>query len=330
MITQLAYAVQAAIAGGQAIRAVNGASILVGVIVVSVCVLVVAFFGYRVVHAFERYAWIGCFIIYLIVLGLGSRGHYDPDWNKENQPTGRTLIANILSFGAIMSVGLDTDLPLASDGFCPRRFSVGAGWTSIAADYNTSLPSNTPVARTFIVTWVGTFIPICFTCLTSASLWAISDESYVEARENDGLGGILGRVLEPAGAFGKICLVLLAFSTISANAINTYSGALSMQSLAPIFMRVPRVLYVLLFWVIYVAASIAGREHFSEIVANVAALLAYVSERSCDVNASRQLGSQRADPLTKTPHIFFTRSSRPSSLCKSASSTRGSVAQVAR
>lgn len=143
------------------------------------------------------------------------------------------------------------------------RFSVGAGWTSIAADWNVSLPSDTPFARTFVITWVGTFIPICFTCLTSASLWAISDESYVEARENDGLGGILGRVLEPAGAFGKICLVLLAFSTISANAINTYSGALSMQSLSPIFMRIPRVLYVLLFWIIYVAASIAGREHFS-------------------------------------------------------------------
>lgn len=48
-----------------------------------------------------------------------------------------------------------------------------------------------------------------------------------------------------------------------------------MQSLHPVFMKVPRVLYVVLFTGISIGATIGGREHFGAIANNVAAVLSY-------------------------------------------------------
>lgn len=99
--------------------------------------------------------------------------------------------------------------------------AIAQGWTSIASDYNVHLPRDTPPARIFFVTWLGTYLPIIFTCITSAAWQTISKQSYVDAREADALGGIVGAILGPAGGFGKFLLVLLAFSTIAANTPNT-------------------------------------------------------------------------------------------------------------
>ena len=53
----------------------------------------------------------------------------------------------------------------------------------------------------------------------------------------------------------------------SANNIpNTYSAGLCMQALGKPFAAVPRVLWTVLTFVLYTVASIAGREHFSEIL----------------------------------------------------------------
>lgn len=65
------------------------------------------------------------------------------------------------------------------------------------------------------------------------------------------------------------------FSTISCNIPNTYSGALCIQTLHPILMKLPRVVWVTVFTAIYFVGAVAGRESFSEILANVASLLSY-------------------------------------------------------
>ncbi|KAK4051357.1 hypothetical protein OIV83_002841 [Microbotryomycetes sp. JL201] len=256
-LIQISYGVTTAIAGAQVLRAVNHSlSLVAGIIIISAVVFVICIFGLRWAHYFERYCWAVCLVIYVIILGLGSRGKYDVNAGAAEQDTGSALIGGVLSFA----------------GIC---FSIASAWTSIAADYNTYAPADTSRTKVFLATWLGTFIPICFINISGAALWSITDPKYVAAREADGLGGILGAVLEPAKQFGDILLVLLAFSTIAANIPNTYSGALSLQSLHPILLKVPRVVFVLIVTIIYVVAAIAGREHFSEIVANFAALLSY-------------------------------------------------------
>ncbi|KAM0789268.1 hypothetical protein ACM66B_000110 [Microbotryomycetes sp. NB124-2] len=256
-LIQISYGVTTAIAGAQVLRAVNhNLSLVVGIVIISAVVFVICIFGFRWAHHFERYCWGFCLVIYIIILGLGSRGNYDVNAGADAQDKGAPLIGDVLSFA----------------GIC---FSIASAWTSIAADYNTYAPADTSRAKIFAAVWIGTFVPICFINITGAALWSLTDPKYVAAREADGLGGILGAILEPAKQFGDILLVLLAFSTIAANIPNTYSGALSLQSLHPILLKVPRIFFVIIVTVVYVVAAIAGREHFSEIVANFAALLSY-------------------------------------------------------
>lgn len=48
-----------------------------------------------------------------------------------------------------------------------------------------------------------------------------------------------------------------------------------MQSIHPWLMRIPRVFFVIVFAVIYLVVALVGREHFSEILSNFSAILAY-------------------------------------------------------
>jgi len=109
----------------------------------------------------------------------------------------------------------------------------------------------------------------------SCALLTIQNSDYVAAFEDNSLGGLVGKILEPAGGFGKFLMVILMLSAISCNIPNTYSGALSIQTLHPVFMKVPRLFYVIAFTAVYLIAAIAGREHFGEILSDFASLLSY-------------------------------------------------------
>ncbi|GAA5885002.1 hypothetical protein JCM16303_006511 [Sporobolomyces ruberrimus] len=256
-LTQIAYAVTAAIVAAQALRAINhGLTLTVGIVVSTVITLVVCVGGYKILHYWERYAWIACFIIYLIILGLGSRGDYDVHAKTATMDTGRALTGDVLSFLGIM-------------------FSVGSGWTSIAADYNMTLPASTPSLPVWIATYFGTWLPIAFTCSLSASFAALTKASYATAFEEESLGGVVGEILRPAGGFGKFLLVILCLSVTSANTANTYSGALCLQSLHPILMKVPRIFFVILFTAVYLVLAIVGKDNYSKILGDFSAILAY-------------------------------------------------------
>ncbi|GAA5904678.1 purine-cytosine permease family protein [Sporobolomyces salmoneus] len=249
-LTQIAYAVTAALVAAQALRAINhGLSLTVGIVISTIITLVVCVGGYRILHYWERYAWIACFIIYLIILGLGTRGNYDVHAKTADMDSGKALVGDVLSFFGIM-------------------FSVGS-------DYNMTLPSDTPAWPIWIATYFGTWLPIFFTCSVSASFAALTKDSYATAFEEESLGGVVGEILKPAGGFGKFLLVVLCLSVTSANTANTYSGALCLQSLHPILMKVPRIFFVILFTAVYLVLAIVGKDHYSKILGDFSAILAY-------------------------------------------------------
>lgn len=265
-MTQLMYAVTTVIVGAQALRSINhDVSLVVGIVILTVVVALLCIWGYQFLHLWERYAWVGCFLIYCIVLGLGTRGHYDVHAGTAEMATGRELQGNVLSFLGIM-------------------FSVGSGWTSIAADYNMTLPHTTPTWAIWVSSFVGMYLPIAFTCSVSATFNILTAPEYVSAFEEESLGGIVGHILiTNAGGFGKFLMVLLAFSTVSANIPNTYSGALCLQTLHPWLMKIPRIFFVIGFAAIYLVVALVGREHFSEILSNFSAILA------CEFFSSRDV-----------------------------------------
>lgn len=69
---------------------------------------------------------------------------------------------------------------------------------------------------------------------------------------------------------------IFTFQPKSSNNIpNTYSAALSIQALGRPFAVVPRFFWVILVFVVYTVAGVAGREHFSAILSNFLSILSY-------------------------------------------------------
>jgi len=54
------------------------------------------------VHTYERYAWIVTFIIMCCLWGLGGNAGFDMNAQKSSESTGRALVGDVLSFGAIV------------------------------------------------------------------------------------------------------------------------------------------------------------------------------------------------------------------------------------
>ncbi|KAG1723685.1 permease for cytosine/purines, uracil, thiamine, allantoin-domain-containing protein [Suillus lakei] len=256
ILTQLGFATTTVILGGQMLSNINPGTLpsVVGIIIIGVCSLIPCFIGYNMVHVYERYAWIVTLTSMLFLWGLGGKAGYNINAQKPLGDKGHALSADILSFGGIV-------------------FGLFTGWAPIAADFNCRLPADTPPMRVFLLTFFGLFIPICFVAILGAALMTITDPAYVAAFGAGSTGGLIAQVLSPWGHFGQFILVLLALSVIANNIPNTYSAGLSMQALGRPFAIIPRFFWVLLAFVAYTVAGVAGREHFSTILSNFLRIL---------------------------------------------------------
>ncbi|KAG1890799.1 permease for cytosine/purines, uracil, thiamine, allantoin-domain-containing protein [Suillus subluteus] len=235
ILTQLGFATTTVILGGQTLSNIIPGTLpsIVGIIIIGVCSLIPCIVGYNMVHVYERYAWIITLISMLFIWGLGGKAGYDIRRHA--------LSADILSFGGIV-------------------FGLFTGWAPVAADFNCRLPADTPPMRVFLLTFLGLFIPICFVGILGAALMTITDPAYVAAFRDGSTGGLVAQVLSP----------LVIVPTTSRN---TYSAGLSMQALGRPFAIIPRFFWVLLAFVVYTVAGIAGHEHFITILSNFLRIL---------------------------------------------------------
>ena len=252
----------------------NALPLVGGIIIIGVCCLIPCFIGYDMVHVYQRYAWMVTFFIMCCLYGLGSKAGFDVYAQKPLEDTGRTLSADILSFGAII-------------------FGAVASWSAIAADYNVRLPVDMNSWHVFILTFCGLFLSTTFSLILGATLMTITDPVYVAAFGSSGnTGALVAQVLSPWGGGGKFLLVILAFSAMCVfcvltysrayaftksanNTLGTYSAALSIQALGRPFAMVPRFLWVFLVFVVYTVAAVAEREHFSTLLTNFLSILSY-------------------------------------------------------
>lgn len=256
ILTQLGFATTTVIFGGQALSNINPGTIpsIVGIIIIGVCSLIPCIIGYNMVHVYERYAWIITLTSMFFLWGLGGKAGYDINAQKPLEDIGHALSADILSFGGIV-------------------FGLFTGWAPVAADFNCRLHADTPPMRVFLLTFFGLFIPICFVVILGAALMTITDPAYVAAFTGGSTGGLVAQVLSPWGHYGQFILILLALSVIANNIPNTYSAGLSMQALGRPFAIIPRIFWVLLAFVVYTVAGVAGHEHFITILSNFLRIL---------------------------------------------------------
>ncbi len=101
---RLGFSVTAVILGGQTLASINPGTLplVVGIIIVAICSLIPCFIGYSLVHVYERYAWIIVSIIMLFLWGLGGHAGFDINAQKPLEDRGRSLSADVMSFGGIV------------------------------------------------------------------------------------------------------------------------------------------------------------------------------------------------------------------------------------
>jgi NCS1 nucleoside transporter family len=248
------------IVGAQLFNAVNSNMPgWAGILVIAVSTFLITLFGYKIVHTYERYSWIPCLIIFLIVLGeFAHSGHF------ENIPmgVGKSEAGACLSFAASV-------------------YGFATGWTSYAADYTVYQPVGRSRKSVFLWTFAGLSLPLLFTQMLGAAVATAmaandGDNVYMDGYGSSGIGGLLAAVIvPPLGKFGQFCLVILALSIVANNCPNIYSVSLSLQLLARVSQRVPRFIWTFIGTVVYVAIAIPGYSHFESVLENFMLVIGY-------------------------------------------------------
>ena len=248
------------IVGAQLFNAVNGNMPgWAGIIVIAAATFLITLFGYKVVHTYEKYSWIPCFIIFLIVLGEFA---HSGDFYNIPMGVGLSETGGCLSFAASV-------------------YGFATGWTSYASDYTCYQPVGRSRKSVFLWTFGGLFFPLMFTEMLGAAVATAMaannmDNAYYKGYESSGIGGLLAAVIvPPLGKFGQFCLVVLALSIIANNCPNIYSVSLSLQLFARKAAKVPRAVWTFIGTLVYCAVAIPGYSHFSSLLEDFMLIIGY-------------------------------------------------------
>ncbi|KAL1970017.1 hypothetical protein VTN77DRAFT_6422 [Rasamsonia byssochlamydoides] len=255
VIEQLGWSSVSCITGGLALSAVSDGrlSSAVGVIIVACVSLAFSFVGLKGVLAYERYAWILFFIVFMIIYGEAAPR---ADLSAPPTVTGMTQSGQILCLISVI-------------------YGSSASWCSIVSDFYVHYPVNTPKVKIFMYTFLGISIPTCIGMLLGccvASALATNPE-WNDAYQN-GIGELLRVIMFPQG-FAKFILVLLVLSGIGMNCIAIYAGSISAQLFAKPFQLVPRAIWTLIVFACILLLGLAGRDHLLAVLNNFLSLLGY-------------------------------------------------------
>ncbi|RKF63766.1 Purine-cytosine permease FCY2 [Erysiphe neolycopersici] len=269
IITGTGYATVNAVVVGQLLSSVteHKLSSSIGCILIGILSYVISIFGFKVIHSYVKYAWIGSFIVLCILAGQISS---KVDVSRPPSQKGLAHTGAFLSFLTI-------------------NFSASATWGTVAADYFCYYPASTPTWKIYFLMIFGIVLPTSFTAIIGACLGNIAFNTtsetgsklityayptLAEAYRDYGLGGILRASYYPA-ALSKTILTLLSFSVLANNIVVNYSVGLSFQLFGDFFHAVPRFIWSFLNAVLITVLAVIGRENLSNIVANFVSMLGY-------------------------------------------------------
>ncbi len=188
------------VSGALALNSLTHLPEVLCLLIVVVVQLAVAFFGYNLIHAFERYAFPVLVIIFLIAsVWTLSKGH--PGTGHKTIPG-----AWLIEVGA--------------------TYGYAAGWNPYAADYTRYLKPETSKAA--IALWSALGVLVSCVLLETVGAAAATVGSVASAA-----GG------NPTAAFtslfptwlADLTLLAITIGAVAANAVNIYSGALSFNAL---------------------------------------------------------------------------------------------------
>ncbi|CCK72768.1 cytosine permease KNAG_0L01480 [Huiozyma naganishii CBS 8797] len=216
-----------------------------GCLVLIGATLLVSFFGYKVIHSYEKWSWVPNFAVFLVIIArLKKSGNFTGgEWGS-----GRTTAGNVLSFGCAV-------------------FGFAAGWTTIAADYTVYMPRDINKKKVFFSLVAGLSFPLFFVMILGAACGrgGSNNKQWSDLYKSNGMGGLTYAILVPSSLhrFGEFCCVVLSMSTVANNVPNMYSIGLSLQATWGPLNKVPRVIWTILGSLFALAIAIPACYHFS-------------------------------------------------------------------
>jgi purine-cytosine permease-like protein len=262
IIVLLGYAVIVCIVGGQILSAVSphgSMSVVVGIIIVALITWVITTFGISIVHYYERFAFLPQAIVLSILFGVAAKNF---DLTTQSVGNAATTAGNRLSFFSIC-------------------LSAGITYAGLAGDYFVYWPARTSRPFIFFATLVGLSLSFTFTLVVGVGLASgiTTYQPYSNAWNNSqggsGSGALLVAGLEPLGAFGKFCAVVVALGGVANTIPPTYSSGIDFQILGRQFERIPRVVWNTVGVIIFTVCALAGRNSLAIIFTNFLALMGY-------------------------------------------------------
>ncbi|KAH3899145.1 cytosine permease SCDLUD_004572 [Saccharomycodes ludwigii] len=226
-------------------------------LILIVATIIVTFFGYKIVHLYEKWSWVPNFAVFLVII---ARLKINNDFEGGIWTHGTTTAGNVLSFGGSI-------------------FGYVAGWATYAADFTSYMPRNFNKSKIFAGVGFGLYLPICFTTILGAACTSCLKKNpvYQELYDNDGFGGLVYGILvvDSLHGFGQFCCVVLALSTISGNIPNMYSIALCTQAFWEPLTKIPRPLLTIAGNGITLGISIAAYYRFTTFMSNFMDAIGY-------------------------------------------------------
>ncbi|SCU82662.1 LANO_0B07118g1_1 [Lachancea nothofagi CBS 11611] len=228
-----------------------------GCLIIVLSTIFVTLFGYRVIHAYEKWSWIPNFAVFFVII---ARLKIDGSFTAGPWVDGQTTAGGILSLGGVV-------------------FGFAAGWTTYAADYTVYMPRDTNRAKIFFGVMAGLMFPLTFAIILGAAAGAaaVNNALFYKNYFDHGIGGLVYAILVPnsLNGFGQFCCVLLAMSTVANNIPNMYSIALGTQAMWEPLAKVPRVFWTVAGNLVTLAIAIPAYYNFIHFMTNFMDAIAY-------------------------------------------------------
>jgi NCS1 nucleoside transporter family len=255
LATLTGFCVVDSIIGGQALSAVKSGetiSATVGIVIISLLSLIIAFFGFKVLHTYERWAWIPALIALIIATGCGGKG-----LGQQVEAPAATA-PQILSFGSLVA------------GFM-------LPWAALASDFSTYMHPKAPSMRIAAYTYVGLALPTILLMTLGAAMGGATPNmpDWQAGYEVNAASGVLAAMLHAAGGFGRFVTVVLGFSMLGNLAATMYSITLNLQMLVPWLFRIPRFVFSIVITAIVIGVAVEAAKSFFVNLENFLGVIGY-------------------------------------------------------
>lgn len=246
-------------ASAQLLHIVNNGALppWAGCLILVLCTVLVTFFGYKVIHAYEKWSWVPNVAVFIAII---CRMAMLKTFTWGHTVGGPTTAGNVLSFGGTI-------------------FGFASGWTTYASDYTVYQPRNANLTRIFFGILIGVMTPLTFAIILGAACatGTLTDPSWNALYQSDSVGGLVYAILvkDSLHGFGQFLCVVLALSTVANNIPNMYSVAMSAQAFTSYTMKIPRVVWTIVANFVCLAICIPAYYKFSSVMSNFMNLIAY-------------------------------------------------------